>query len=1069
MAEKITLAQLDIDIAALTKKQAEYLKQITTIKGEQKALRKSTEGLTTASQEELKTYTQKDAELKKLNTSYTQQKNILAEVKTGVNDLSSALNKEINTVRDAQKNNSKLIKIRNQVNVKTKEGQRAITQINAKLTRNNALINKNSSALEKQRMNIGNYGTALRGMGNILRSAGLIGGVAGLVLAFKGLFKIISGFQSGVSNLAAVLNKPVSQIKTLSDNAIKLGATTAKTATEVLGLQEAYARLGFKQQAIIDLTKPTINASVALNSNLADTANLAGAVVNSFDNLTSADAPLILDQITAATQNSALTFEKLQTGIPNVAAAASAAGVPFSKLLALLGKLADSGIDASKSSTSLRNIFIESAKEGLSYEQILEKIKGSQDKLTSATDEFGKRAAVSAIALSKNIDSTKELDLVIQGAAGTAQRAADTQLDNLQGAITLLSSGFDGFVLSIENGTGGTAKFVRGIIDATTAMFNFLTPTNKVSDSLIEQRNEVNLLVFQLGDLNTTESDRIKIIDRLNKIAPDLVKTLDDQGIATAKTRKELDKLNNSFIANIALQIKAEELTKVATVEAERRIIVFEKEAKVAEQLATINRKGTAQQRGLISLGQSLGKTNFEIADSLIEIADKSNAFLSKSNAGNVILDASVKKLNEYALELHTSTVSLEQAEGATNLLREETEKLKQSFIDAGFLSDEIIPDKKKVKEATVLLNNLVEVDLELLQKKLLAQIEAEKKAGKFVLENEKRIAEKIATGRDILFRESLNAAEEEGVSKLAIQLLTINEQERLANEQAKQTISDTKVLEREKALIEKEFRDMREEAILLSEAEIQIAKLEQIQTFASQINSVLVGFSNNSLERSNIEAREEINNVNKTFEAKFKAAGEDQALIIKLEKDKEAELRKIDDRKRDREKKNAIFQKALAVTQSIIDTAIAVGKALLSFPFPPLSTPQAIAAGIFGAAQTAVIASAPIPKFATGTKRVLGDGTETSDSVPALLSKNERIVDARNNRKIGFDLSNDQLATAAKMYRSFSFNGGGVSNQSVVDAINKNTKVLKGKAIPHTSVHVSDGFEVVNKSKYLT
>ncbi|MEK0330920.1 MAG: hypothetical protein QQN49_06740, partial [Nitrosopumilus sp.] len=154
--------------------------------------------------------------------------------------------------------------------------------------------------------------------------------------------------------------------------------------------------------------------------------------------------------------------------------------------------MSDSGIDASKSSTSLRNIFIESAAAGLSYEEIIEKIKNSQDKLTVSVDEFGKRAAVSAIALSKNIESTKELDLAIQGAAGTAQRAADTQLDNLNGAITLLGSAFDGFVLSIDNGTGSTSKFLRSIIDATTSMFNFLTPTNQLSEGLKDQKDEVN-------------------------------------------------------------------------------------------------------------------------------------------------------------------------------------------------------------------------------------------------------------------------------------------------------------------------------------------------------------------------------------------------------------------------------------------------------------------------------------------------------------------------------------------------------------------------------------------------
>jgi hypothetical protein len=866
MAKKITLAQLDIDIDALTKKSAEYLGQITTIKGEQKALRKSTDNLNKASKEELTTYTQKEVELKKLQTSYNQQKNILAEVSTGVKNLSETLNNEVKSVKDAQRNNSKLIKIRNQVNVKTREGQKAISQINEKITKNNILIRKNSSALEKQRLNIGNYGIALRGIGSVLRSAGLVGGVAGLVLAFKGLFNIVSEFQSGVSNLAAVLDKPISQIKELTENAIKLGASTAKTATEVLGLQEAYARLGFKQKEIIDLTKPTINASVALNSSLEDTANLAGAVVNSFDELSTADAPLILDQITASTQNSALTFEKLQTGIPNVAAAASAAGVPFSKLLSLLGKLADSGIDASKSSTSLRNIFIESAAAGLSYEEILEKIKGSQDKLTNATDEFGKRAAVSAIALAKNIDSTKELDLVIQGAAGTAQRAADTQLNNLKGAITLLGSAFDGFILSIDNGTGSASTFLKSIIDSTTAMFGFLTPTNQVSEGLKDQRNEINSLVSQLGNLNITEENRIKITNRLNQIAPELVSTLNNQGVATDKTRLALDKLNNSFIANIALQIKAEEITEVATKEAEARLVFFEKEARVVEQIAKIRRLGTNVQKQLIDQGQKQGKTNLEIASSLIKVADKSSETNSQMSRGGRILDSNVSILQEYSNGLKVSEVVLGQAEGATSLLRKETEKLKQSFIDTGYLANDIIPDKEKIEESTDSLNRQVFAAI-----KLSKELKGIRNNQDNDIINDKKFLESTLKDIEYKSREETNAAEEED----------------------------------------------REE------------KLASIQNWTSQVSSVLNGFMRNNLARANQEADASIMAINRRYESEFARAGENADRIQFLEKQKEAEISRIEAVRREKQIKNAKNQKKLAIAESIIAGALAVVKSL--------------------------------------------------------------------------------------------------------------------------------------------
>ena len=131
------------------------------------------------------------------------------------------------------------------------------------------------------------------------------------------------------------------QLIALQTDAQRLGATTAKTATEVVGLQEAFARLGFETDDIINMTQATISGSIAMKGPLADTAELVGAMVKSFDAVGSIDAPQIIDQMTLATQKSALTFEKLQTGLPIVAGAANAAGVSFTKVMALMGKLSE--------------------------------------------------------------------------------------------------------------------------------------------------------------------------------------------------------------------------------------------------------------------------------------------------------------------------------------------------------------------------------------------------------------------------------------------------------------------------------------------------------------------------------------------------------------------------------------------------------------------------------------------------------------------------------------------------------------------------------------------------------
>ena len=159
--KKIVVAQLDIDLDALIKKQATYLEQQTKMRESQKLLKKETNNLNTANEKQRKTYAETDAQLKKVTTNYNQQKAVLSEATTGVKSLSDALNKENKTIEASRNNNKELIKLRSKVNTKTKEGKVAIEQINTKLDKNNKAIKENVSNLERQKINIGNYGSAL--------------------------------------------------------------------------------------------------------------------------------------------------------------------------------------------------------------------------------------------------------------------------------------------------------------------------------------------------------------------------------------------------------------------------------------------------------------------------------------------------------------------------------------------------------------------------------------------------------------------------------------------------------------------------------------------------------------------------------------------------------------------------------------------------------------------------------------------------------------------------------------------------------------------------------------------
>ena len=352
MAQRITVAELDINTQAFLA-QAEKTKQaITLLTLEQQKLK-------AASKENTKEFVLNEAQLKKQKAAYTQQKNAIIAMETPY----AKLSRQLIIARTKAKD------LAVEFGVNDKQARKAAAGVREL---DNKLKTVDKSVGQSQR-NVGNYGSALKGLASSF--LGVTAVIFGTIRAIKSAISTFATFEKSNATLSAILQVEKEDMVALREDAKRLGAETAKTANEVVGLQIAFARLGFSQQEIIDLTESTINGSVAMNSELSSTANLVGAMVNSFDDFSSTDAPEIMDIMALATAKSALSFDKLENGLPIVSGAANAAGIPFTKLVSLMGKLSDAGIDTSSSSTALRNIFIESAKEGLDYSEIIEKIK----------------------------------------------------------------------------------------------------------------------------------------------------------------------------------------------------------------------------------------------------------------------------------------------------------------------------------------------------------------------------------------------------------------------------------------------------------------------------------------------------------------------------------------------------------------------------------------------------------------------------------------------------------------------------------------------------------------------
>jgi hypothetical protein len=99
--------------------------------------------------------------------------------------------------------------------------------------------------------------------------------------------------------------------------------------------------------------------------------------------------------------------------------------------------------------------------------------------------------------------------------------------------------------------------------------------------------------------------------------------------------------------------------------------------------------------------------------------------------------------------------------------------------------------------------------------------------------------------------------------------------------------------------------------------------------------------------------------------------------------------------------RKQFLAEKKAALIGVAIDTAAAVAKTLATLGVPAglLASGIAIATG---AAQAAIISAQPVPKFKDGVIGLKGKGTDTSDSIPAMLSRNESVMTAQETKQHG-------------------------------------------------------------------
>jgi len=488
-------------------------------------------------------------------------------------------------------------------NIKLKQAQRELDRTRAKTRR----LQGSANLLSKSFRNLGT---------TLLATFGAVAVLA----AFRNILKSLKDLEFQMSKVAAISGATSKQMVELRNNAIKVGSASKFTATEVGKLQEELARLGFTTTEILKLTDSISALAIVADRELGPAALAVAKTLNAFA-LSADEGARVTNVMAESFANSALDLEKFEAAMRNVGPIARVAGLSLEETTAILGTFVDNGIEASKAGTDLRRILLNVSLAGITLDEAIEKLALSTDKVSTANELFGARAAVAGILLSENTLKIQEFTDSLSDSTIELDRMRRIMEDNLETDLKKLASAWDALIQKgtplnalirdIVNGLRDWVNELSGVIPSTTDLKDLIVETEeelRKFQELAEKRKFKGIFDFLNAEANEAERqvERLKI--ELINLKLELIGKEFRIGVELAENSKIIQEALREafesddieiFIKNLEETAEKEEI--IALIRREQKVRLEESNLLESEQLE-IRKKAFEQIEALAKL-----------------------------------------------------------------------------------------------------------------------------------------------------------------------------------------------------------------------------------------------------------------------------------------------------------------------------------------------------------------------------------------------------------------------------------------------------------------------------------
>lgn len=284
-------------------------------------------------------------------------------------------------------------------------------------------------------------------------------------------------FDKTMARVGAVSNASAEDLGRLRDKARELGASTVFSASQAAEGMTYLAMAGFKTDDMLKAMPGMLNLASAGQVDLASASDIAASMLNGFG-LEASQINRVADTMVNTFANSSTDLQGLGETMKYVAPVAASMGVDLETVAAMAGKLGDNAIRGSQAGTAMRAVFtrlVAPATEGQkalyalgvsvkdaqgnvrAMPDVLKDIGTALKKLPQAAqaaikkDIFGQEAMSAAGILMNNaVDGSLQNFIDKVKEAGSAERVAKEQTDNLDGDLASLNSAFEETQLTLS-------------------------------------------------------------------------------------------------------------------------------------------------------------------------------------------------------------------------------------------------------------------------------------------------------------------------------------------------------------------------------------------------------------------------------------------------------------------------------------------------------------------------------------------------------------------------------------------------------------------------------------------